>query len=378
VTGKYGPALTAEASEPNPIDSPFYVQAFASDPDGTIGRVRFEVWDQTETNILGYQNEFVAPYCLFGDSGGVCNFRDLGSFWPNTSNVIQNGTYVIYIQAYDNDMPFNQYTRIKMNIVLNLTPLVPCNNTGTGLLGEYYTWGGSAPPVFSTLINLVYAVVDPQIFFTWLGAPAPAVPADQFAVGWSGEVQPKYDRPEEYTFYFRVDDGVRLWVNGLSLISSWRNQSATEYSGKIILPAGCPRLPIQIQYYEYTGSAVAELRWSSLSIPKEVIPRRNLYPPVGPLPPTITPTNTPLATNTPTITPTRTPKPTFTSTAIPTNTSIAPTATSTATATRTVVVAPTNTSPPPTPTTPPQVTATPTRTVSPTPCLTPPDLGGCR
>lgn len=381
VTGNYGPIVTAEASEPNPIENPFYVQAFASDPDGTINRVRFEVWDQTETNILGYQNELTPPYCLFGDTGGVCNVRDIGGYWPNTSNIIQNGTYVIYIQARDNDAPANQYTRIKMSLVLDLEPLVPCANNGTGLLGEYYSWEGSAPPVFSNLVNLVYAIVNPQIFFTWPASPAPNVPADKFAVGWSGEVQPKYDRLEEYTFYFRVDDGVQLWVNGVRLISSWRNQSATEYSGKIVLPAGCPRLPIEIQYYENLGSAVAELRWSSLSIPKEVIPRRNLYPPVGPLPPTITPTVTPLATSTATETPTRTPKPTFTSTTVPSNTPVAPPATSTtvatATATRTSVV-PSNTPVPPTPTTAAPLTATPTRTVSPTPCLTPPDLGGCR
>lgn len=383
VTGLYGPTVSAEASEPNPIENPFYVQAFPADPDGTINRVRFEIWNNTQTTILGYRDDTASPYCLFGDSGGSCTALNLGSTWPNSTNAIENGTYVIYVQVRDNDSPSRQYTRIKMTIVLDIQPLEPCNNTGTGLLGQYYTWAGSSPPVMSGLVNLVYAIVDPQVFFSWgAGSPAPSVPADRFATRWTGQVQPKYDLAEPYTFYFRVDDGVRLWVNGVRLINSWRDGSVREMSSVMNMPANCPRLDIAIDYFENSGDAVAELRWSSPSIPKEVIPMRNLYPPQGPLPATITPTNTPAATNTPTVTPTRTPKPTSTDT---------PTATATATATETpdsppptpqptntsVVISTSTPTSPPVPTTAvPQATAT--RTVSPTPCLTPPDLGGCR
>jgi hypothetical protein len=373
VTGLYGPTVEITPQPPNPITQPFYIRANASDPDGTINRVRFEVWDATETNILGYNNDTAAPYCLFGDSGGNCLTRSLGNYWPNSTNVISNGTYVIYVQARDNDTP-RQYTRIRQTIVLNLPVLVPCNNTGTGLLGSYYTWTGSSPPNFATITNLVHARIDQQVNFDWAdGSPAPGVPVDKFAVRWRGQVQPKYDHAETYTFYMRTDDGVRLWVNGLLVVDRWRDQSATERSGNVAIPAGCPRLDIVIEYYDNTGSAVSELRWSALSIAKEFIPRINLYPPDEPLPPTSVPTATPLASATPTATQTRTPKPTATNTTAPTNTTVPPTATKTSTqpppaATKTPTRTPTPGAP----------TATRTPTITPTPCLTPPDLGGCR
>jgi hypothetical protein len=370
VTGQYGPTVSAVVSEPNPIENPFSIEATASDPDGTIDRVRFEVWDQTETNILGFQNDTSSPYCFFGASGGVCDSRDLGTLWPGYSNVIENGTYILYIQARDDDSPVRQYTRIKTTLVLDLEPLVACSNAGTGLQGEYYSWAGSTLPVFSSLTNLLRAVIDPQVFFDWGGgSPAPGVPADKFAVGWSGEVQPKYDRAEDYTFYFRYDDGARLWVNGVRLINNWNNGSARERSGTIQLPAGCARVPIVIEYFENTGSAVAELRWLSSRFAKEVIPEENLYPPTGPLPPTITPTSTPVPTLTPTRTPTSTPQPTSTRTNTPT---VTPYRTPTRTPTRTPFMTATVTrTPTRTPTRTLYVTNTPTRTPTRTPTLTP-------
>ena len=375
ITGRYGPTVEITPLPPNPITAPFYIRAAAADPDGTIGRVRFEIWDANEVNILGYTNDTSAPYCIFGDSGGNCLTRGLGNTWPNSTNVIQNGNYVIYVQARDNDTP-NQYTRIKRPITLNLPVLVPCNNTGTGLLGEYYAWTGNSPPNFASITDLRLARIDSVVNFDWgNGSPAPSVPADKFATRWRGQVQPKYNQAETYTFYMLTDDGVRLWVNGQLLVNRWQDQSQTERSGNINIPAGCPRLDIVIEYYESTGGAASQMRWSSNSIAKEIIPQPNLYPPAGPLPPTTTPSPTPQATLTFTPTPTRTLKPTDTRTPTPTRTVAPPT-----------VVPPTATVPgptrtptrTPTATSPSAPTQTPTRTVTPTPCLTPPDLGGCR
>jgi hypothetical protein len=375
ITGRYGPTVEITPMPPNPITAPFYIRATANDPDGTINRVRFEIWDANELNILGYTNDTSSPYCIFGDSGGNCLTRGLGNTWPNSTNIIQNGNYVVYVQARDNDTP-NQYTRIKHPITLNLPALVPCNNTGTGLLGEYYTWAGNPPPNFASLTNLVLARVDPVINFNWgAGSPGASVPANYFATRWRGQVQPKYNLAETYTFYMRTDDGVRLWVNGQLLVNRWQTQSPTERSGTINIPAGCPRLDIVIEYFEYTEGAVSEMRWSSNSIAKEIIPQPNLYPPAGPLPPTSVPTPTPPATATFTPTPTRTLKPTDTPTPTATRTTVPP---ATHTPTRTVPGPTATRTRTPTSTQPGVPTSTRTPTVTPTPCLTPPDLGGCR
>jgi hypothetical protein len=376
ITGQYGPTVQITPTPPNPITGPFSIQATASDPDGSINRVRFEIWNASESTILGYYNDTSSPYCIFGDSGGACTNLNIGNYWPNSTNPIQNGTYVIYVQARDNDSP-RQYTRIKTTIVIDIPELIPCNNTGTGLLGEYYSWTGNPPPNFDNITNLVLARVDPQVNFSWgNGSPGPSVPVDRFAVRWTGQVQPKYDLEETYTFYVRTDDGVRLWVNGQRLVNRWQNQNPTERSGTFTIPAGCDLYDIVIEYYEYTSGAVAELRWSSPSIAKEFIPQANLYPPEGPLPATSTPSPTPITTATPTRTPTRTPKPPDTATpAPPTGTSVPSTNTPTPTNPSPATSTPTRT---PTPTSPGPPTSTPTRTITPTPCMTPPDLGGCK
>lgn len=118
--------------------------------------------------------------------------------------------------------------------------------------------------------------VDPQVNFDWgSGSPDPTIGPDTFSVRWEGQVQAKYN--ETYTFYTRTSDGVRLWVNNQLLIDKWRNQNATEYRGTIALEAG-KKYDIKMEYYENTGTAVAELRWGSRSTLREIIPQARLYP----------------------------------------------------------------------------------------------------
>jgi hypothetical protein len=124
ITGRYGPIVQVWPVPPDPISEPFTVQAIASDPDGTINRVRFEVWNESETILLGYYDDYTAPYCLFGDAGGACITLSWGYLWPGDDNPIENGRYVIYVQARDNDNP-RQHTRILQLINLDLPEIPP-------------------------------------------------------------------------------------------------------------------------------------------------------------------------------------------------------------------------------------------------------------
>jgi len=141
--------------------------------------------------------------------------------------------------------------------------------TGTGLRGCYYD-----NPDFSALR---LSRLDGPVNFDWgTGAPAGGMGVDTFSVRWTGQVQPRYS--QTYTFYTTTDDGVRLWVNGVLLIDYWAGQAATERSGSIALVAG-QKYDLRLEYYENTGSAVAQLRWSSASQLKELIPAAQLYRP---------------------------------------------------------------------------------------------------
>ncbi len=134
--------------------------------------------------------------------------------------------------------------------------------------------------------TFVLTRIDPQIDFNWgdPGGPDPLVGNDQFSARWTGEVEPAFT--ETYTFYTNSDDGVRLWIDGRQLVDNWTDHGPTENSGTVDMVAG-NTYSLEMEYYENGGGAVAELRWSSPSTPKQLIPQAALSPPVkasGPYP----------------------------------------------------------------------------------------------
>jgi len=141
---------------------------------------------------------------------------------------------------------------------------------GGGVKGQYYKG--------MNFESLVLTRTDPQINFNWgNNAPDPIVGADSFSVRWTGEVEAAFT--ETYTFYTNSDDGVRLWIDGQQLVNNWTDHGTTENSGKIDLVAGST-YSLQMEHYDNTGGAVAELRWSSPRTPKQLIPQAALSPPV--------------------------------------------------------------------------------------------------
>jgi hypothetical protein len=127
--------------------------------------------------------------------------------------------------------------------------------------------------------NHVLTRIDPQINFDWgnPGSPDPAVGDDNFSARWTGEVEAAFT--ETYTFYATGDDGIRLWIDDKQLVNAWVDQGATEYRGTIDLVAG-NTYSLVMEYYENTGDTRAELRWSSASTPKQLIPQAALSPPI--------------------------------------------------------------------------------------------------
>ncbi len=142
-----------------------------------------------------------------------------------------------------------------------------------GLRAQYYQG--------KDFTNLKWSQIDPTVNFTWgINAPNSIVPADNFAVRWTGQVQPKYS--ETYTFYTRSDDGIRLWVNGQLLINNWTDHDVIENNGAIALAAG-QAYDIKLEYYDSTGGATSQLLWSSPTQVKEIIPASQLFQGIGTL-----------------------------------------------------------------------------------------------
>jgi RHS repeat-associated protein len=141
----------------------------------------------------------------------------------------------------------------------------------SGLRGEYFS--------NKTLTNPSFAVRDNEVIdFDWdNGAPVVGMPGDNYSVRWNGYITPDYS--ETYTFYTYSDDGMRLWIDGNTVVNSWIIQGPTYHSGSYNMTAG-QVYDIMVEYYEGGGGAVAGLEWKSASQPREVIFRENLSMPV--------------------------------------------------------------------------------------------------
>jgi hypothetical protein len=147
-------------------------------------------------------------------------------------------------------------------------------STGTGLRAEYFGNQSLTAPAALTR-------TDATVNFRWgAGSPDPSIPADNFSVRWTGQVEAL--STGIYTFSTTSDDGVRLWVNGQQLVNNWTDHGATQNSGTIALTAG-QRFDIRMEFYENGGSATARLFWASGSQARQIIPRAQLYlPAAGP------------------------------------------------------------------------------------------------
>ena len=155
-------------------------------------------------------------------------------------------------------------------LVSCIEPIVPEGDIvrGEGLRGSYFD---------STSGELLTSRIDPSIDFSWgYEAPLTDAPKDYFSVIWDGEL--RVPASGSYVFTVRVDDGARLFIDGVNILSNdaWRNQPPSVYSAAIVLEEG--KHPIRLEYYEAHSHASVQLNWSGMHIDDGVIPPEFLYP----------------------------------------------------------------------------------------------------
>ncbi|MHB1296566.1 MAG: PA14 domain-containing protein [Anaerolineae bacterium] len=145
---------------------------------------------------------------------------------------------------------------------------------------------------------------DRTVDMNWeTGSPGSGLPADNFSVRWSRDVQ--FDAGA-YRFWVIADDAVRVYVDGSRIINAWRDGGGEAFEAVGNLSAGSHR--IVIEYYERGGQAMIRAGWERAATPT-VQPSATASPtPTATLPaPTWTPVTPPAAP--PTATPTWTPTP---------------------------------------------------------------------
>ncbi|WP_217183086.1 PA14 domain-containing protein [Streptomyces sp. AC495_CC817] len=112
-----------------------------------------------------------------------------------------------------------------------------------------YTFTGKTP---------LMVRADSGISFDWqLGSPGPALANDHFMAQWNGFVRMPH-ASSQWKFGVRHDDGVRLRVNGATVLDKWvSSASGVEWSGAQNLSTA--QVPFQLDYYEASGAAYVEL-----------------------------------------------------------------------------------------------------------------------
>jgi hypothetical protein len=102
-----------------------------------------------------------------------------------------------------------------------------------------------------------------SINYDWgTGSPGPGVNADNFTLRATRTLP---FEAGDYEFRVTTDDGMRVRVDGVTIIDQWRPQSATTHTATRKLSAGSHR--VVVHYYEAAVDAVAKVSWQRLSSP---------------------------------------------------------------------------------------------------------------
>jgi hypothetical protein len=144
-----------------------------------------------------------------------------------------------------------EQVRILISVTAQPTAIMPTPTAAIPVWrGEYYN-----NTTFSGRPLLVRA--DPAIDFQWQeGAAAPGLPADNFAVRWTGTLA--FDAGN-CRFSVQVDDGVRLWLDEHLIIDQWHESTGALYSADAYLSAN-PHA-VRVEYFNGRGSAHIKVWW---------------------------------------------------------------------------------------------------------------------
>jgi hypothetical protein len=143
---------------------------------------------------------------------------------------------------------------------------------------------------------------DPRVWFeaapdikgglipaTWgEGPPAEGMPADNFSVRWTGDIEPRFS--EDYRFIVESDPSakVKVWLGDRLVIED--DGTAARPGSRIDRQYPCrrnrtpslrleagKRYPLRIEYVHGTGIAGIHLMWESRTQERQHVPSRFLY-----------------------------------------------------------------------------------------------------
>lgn len=101
---------------------------------------------------------------------------------------------------------------------------------------------------------------DPSVTFDWgTDAPAVGLPGDNFSVRWSRQVDLA---PGRYRFYALADDGIRVRLNGSTIIDEWHDSNGEKVYKADVSIDGTRN--VVVEYYERGGNAQVHFWWNRI------------------------------------------------------------------------------------------------------------------
>jgi len=138
---------------------------------------------------------------------------------------------------------------------------------GDGLAASIYsnaTFSGAA----------VISRVDRTVNFDWSLPGAKDVASKPFSIRWTGQIEAQ--EAGEHAIRIESAGGVRLWIDGQSVVYDWKNHGRTVDIGTVALDGG--KHDLRMQYYHTDGPAMVRLLWRRPGQQAfEVVPRSQLY-----------------------------------------------------------------------------------------------------
>jgi hypothetical protein len=116
----------------------------------------------------------------------------------------------------------------------------------------------------------VLTQTEGSIDHNWGNGEIVAGLTDEVSARWTADLEAPSS--ETYKLITTSDDGVRLWVDGWSVIDNWTDHGSTGDVAALDLVAG-QVYSIRMEWYESAGAAVARLSWESPSLPRQIIPQ---------------------------------------------------------------------------------------------------------
>jgi uncharacterized protein YraI len=118
---------------------------------------------------------------------------------------------------------------------------------------------------------------EAEINYDWGdGSPASGlVNSDNFSVYWKRSIN---FSAGTYRFTATMDDGMRVWVDGVLIIDSWWDSQVHSMSHDLYLNSGDHN--VEVRYYDVGAKAVAKLSWTAVgggSVPGPIVNWRGEY-----------------------------------------------------------------------------------------------------